>query len=296
MLAIGNPFDLERTLTTGVISALQRQITAPNGFTIDNVLQTDAPINPGNSGGPLLDAAGPRDRHQLADRDRRQRRRQRRHRLRRPDQHRQVRDLAAREGRHRPRRLPRPDLAHDRRLAVGAQPARQNRRARAERAEGHGGRQGRASAAALSATSTENGQVAVGGDIIVVDRRQAGRRAPKTSPTTIARQEARADTSRSGCCAPTATAATNTRPSASRSAAGPTRCRTRARPKARAARDRLPATVGACQPTVTRAVAHLAPVRWVERPRAPREGEDLRHHEPRRRRAGASSWARGRSG
>ena len=58
MLAIGNPFDLERTLTTGVISALQRQITAPNGFTIDNVLQTDAPINPGNSGGPLLNAAG----------------------------------------------------------------------------------------------------------------------------------------------------------------------------------------------------------------------------------------------
>jgi S1-C subfamily serine protease len=56
--AIGNPFDLERTLTTGVISALQRQITAPNGFTIDNVLQTDAPINPGNSGGPLLNAAG----------------------------------------------------------------------------------------------------------------------------------------------------------------------------------------------------------------------------------------------
>jgi S1-C subfamily serine protease len=56
--AIGNPFDLERTLTTGVVSALQRQIQAPNGFTIDNVLQTDAPINPGNSGGPLLDAAG----------------------------------------------------------------------------------------------------------------------------------------------------------------------------------------------------------------------------------------------
>jgi S1-C subfamily serine protease len=58
VLAIGNPFDLERTLTTGVISALQRQITAPNGFTIDNVLQTDAPINPGNSGGPLLNAGG----------------------------------------------------------------------------------------------------------------------------------------------------------------------------------------------------------------------------------------------
>jgi S1-C subfamily serine protease len=56
--AIGNPFDLERTLTTGVISALQREITAPNGFAINNVLQTDAPINPGNSGGPLLDSAG----------------------------------------------------------------------------------------------------------------------------------------------------------------------------------------------------------------------------------------------
>jgi putative serine protease PepD len=56
--AIGNPFDLERTLTTGVISALQREIQAPNGFAIKNVLQTDASINPGNSGGPLLNAAG----------------------------------------------------------------------------------------------------------------------------------------------------------------------------------------------------------------------------------------------
>jgi S1-C subfamily serine protease len=58
VLAIGNPFGLSRTLTTGIISALQRKITAPNGFEIDNVLQTDAPINPGNSGGPLLDAQG----------------------------------------------------------------------------------------------------------------------------------------------------------------------------------------------------------------------------------------------
>jgi S1-C subfamily serine protease len=56
--AIGNPFDLQRTLTAGVISALQREITAPNGFTINNVLQTDAPINPGNSGGPLLNSQG----------------------------------------------------------------------------------------------------------------------------------------------------------------------------------------------------------------------------------------------
>src|SRR3954452_10785884 len=57
-IAIGNPFGLSRTLTTGVISAKQREIQAPNGFKIDNVLQTDAPINPGNSGGPLLDAVG----------------------------------------------------------------------------------------------------------------------------------------------------------------------------------------------------------------------------------------------
>jgi S1-C subfamily serine protease len=58
VLAIGNPFGLERTLTTGVISALERQIQAPNGVTINNALQTDAPINPGNSGGPLLNERG----------------------------------------------------------------------------------------------------------------------------------------------------------------------------------------------------------------------------------------------
>jgi S1-C subfamily serine protease len=57
-VAIGNPFGLERTLTTGVISAVQRRIQAPNGFAIEDVIQTDAAINPGNSGGPLLDAAG----------------------------------------------------------------------------------------------------------------------------------------------------------------------------------------------------------------------------------------------
>src|SRR5882757_3563585 len=57
-IAIGNPFALDRTLTTGVVSALQRQIQAPNGFKIDHVIQTDAAINPGNSGGPLLDSAG----------------------------------------------------------------------------------------------------------------------------------------------------------------------------------------------------------------------------------------------
>jgi putative serine protease PepD len=56
--AIGNPFGLPRSLTTGVVSALQREIQAPNSFEIDNVIQTDAPINPGNSGGPLINAQG----------------------------------------------------------------------------------------------------------------------------------------------------------------------------------------------------------------------------------------------
>src|SRR3954447_9167319 len=57
-VAIGNPFGFDDTVTTGIISALQRQINAPNGFSIDNVIQTDAAINPGNSGGPLLNAVG----------------------------------------------------------------------------------------------------------------------------------------------------------------------------------------------------------------------------------------------
>ncbi len=58
VVAIGNPFDLQRTVTSGIVSALQREITAPDGVTIDNVIQTDAAINPGNSGGPLINGAG----------------------------------------------------------------------------------------------------------------------------------------------------------------------------------------------------------------------------------------------
>jgi S1-C subfamily serine protease len=57
-IAIGSPFGLSGTVTTGIISALNRDIESPNGFPISGVLQTDAAINPGNSGGPLLDAQG----------------------------------------------------------------------------------------------------------------------------------------------------------------------------------------------------------------------------------------------
>ena len=58
VVAIGNPYGLERTATTGIVSALERTIESPNGFTIQNTIQTDAAINQGNSGGPLFDRAG----------------------------------------------------------------------------------------------------------------------------------------------------------------------------------------------------------------------------------------------
>jgi S1-C subfamily serine protease len=58
VIAVGSPFGLEGTVTTGIVSALHRQIQAPNGFSIDDAIQTDAAINHGNSGGPLLDSLG----------------------------------------------------------------------------------------------------------------------------------------------------------------------------------------------------------------------------------------------
>jgi S1-C subfamily serine protease len=58
VVAIGNPFGLDRSVTAGIVSALQREIQAPNSYAIDHVIQTDAAINHGNSGGPLLNANG----------------------------------------------------------------------------------------------------------------------------------------------------------------------------------------------------------------------------------------------
>jgi S1-C subfamily serine protease len=58
VFAIGNPFGLDQTLTSGIVSALGREIKSPNEQAITGVIQTDAAINPGNSGGPLLDSAG----------------------------------------------------------------------------------------------------------------------------------------------------------------------------------------------------------------------------------------------
>jgi S1-C subfamily serine protease len=58
VLALGDPFGFDRTLTSGIVSALQQQITTSKGLNVANVIQTDAPVSPGSEGGPLLDAGG----------------------------------------------------------------------------------------------------------------------------------------------------------------------------------------------------------------------------------------------
>ena len=200
VLAIGNPFGLSRTLTTGVISALQRQITAPNGFEIDNVLQTDAPINPGNSGGPLLNAPGEviginsqietggsgsdgnvgigfavpinTAKTELPELE---------------------------KGGNDPRRVPRRQHAHDRPLALEPEPAGQERRARRESRSGHRRGEGRASTPATSkrrSAATKSTSAATSSSGSTAKRS----RAPKNSPPTSARRNP-ATRSRSNCCA-----------------------------------------------------------------------------------------------
>ena len=96
--AIGNPFGLDHTLTTGIVSALQRSLQAPDGAKISGAIQTDAALNPGNSGGPLIDADGKviGVNSQIQTGAQRRRGRQCRHRVRHPRQHRQVVHLRGR--------------------------------------------------------------------------------------------------------------------------------------------------------------------------------------------------------
>ena len=99
VVAIGFPLGLDKTATEGIVSGLERDIQAPNGFQIDRVIQTDAPINPGNSGGPLLDTRGRvvGVNSQIATAGAAQR--QHRHRLRRAGRRRAQRAAAAEGGR-----------------------------------------------------------------------------------------------------------------------------------------------------------------------------------------------------
>ena len=146
VVAIGNPFGLARTATAGIVSAVQeRTITAPNGYPIDHVIQTDAPINSGNSGGPLLNDRARGDRRQLADRAGAGLVRQRRHRLRRPVEHRQGGRRPARRDRPGRPRVPRHRRHHRQRRARARLPAsRRRRRARRGRRRRHRRRRVRA--------------------------------------------------------------------------------------------------------------------------------------------------------
>ena len=110
-IAIGNPFGLDRTATEGIVSGVGREIQAPNGFSIDSVIQTDAPDQPRELRRSAARRRGTRDRRELADRDR-WRPGERRHRLRRPVQHRAPGGSRADARREGQARLPGdPDIA-----------------------------------------------------------------------------------------------------------------------------------------------------------------------------------------
>ena len=194
---------------------------------------------PRQLGRPAARRLRPRDRHQLADRDGRLGRRQRRHRLRRADRHGQVRDLPAGERRDGPRRVHRADLADDRRLAVGAQPAGEKRRARAERAERHPRRKGRHQR--RHGERQHRRRPGRGRRRHRrLDRRQGGQQLRRPLQRHLG-QETRRHRHGRVCCAATAKAATNTSRSASSSPAAPTPFPTRALRK-----GRTPLPLGAC--------------------------------------------------
>ena len=134
-IAIGSPFGLEGSVTTGIVSALGRTIQAPNNFSISDAVQTDAAINPGNSGGPLLDAAGRVIGVNSQIRDQR-RRPELGRRLRRPGRRRQARDPVPEGRQGRPARV-------SRRLDGPGDAGRRPRRRRRRRRPGRQGRPAR---------------------------------------------------------------------------------------------------------------------------------------------------------